>query len=55
MKLGIIGMPETDKSTIFEALTKIIMDEALHKPEDRLGTIKVPDERFDRLSSMYTP
>jgi GTP-binding protein YchF len=55
MKLGIIGLPEAGKSTLFEALTKIIIDEASHKPEDRLGTIKVPDERVDRLSSMYKP
>jgi GTP-binding protein YchF len=55
MKLGIIGLPGTGKSTLFEALTKIILAEASHKPEDRLGTIKVPDDRVDRLSSMYTP
>jgi GTP-binding protein YchF len=55
MKLGIIGLPGAGKSTLFEALTKIIMDEASHKPEDRLGTIKVPDERVDRLSEMYNP
>jgi GTP-binding protein YchF len=55
MKLGIIGLPEAGKSTLFEALTKIILDEASHKPEDRLGTIKVPDDRVDRLSTMFTP
>ena len=55
MKLGIIGLPEAGKSTLFEALTKIIMDEATHKPEDRLGTIRVPDDRVDRLSAMFTP
>ena len=55
MKLGIIGLPEAGKSTLFEALTKIIMDEASHKPEDRLGTIKVPDDRVDRLSAMFSP
>ena len=55
MKLGIIGLPGAGKSTLFEALTKIIMDEVSHKPEDRLGTIKVPDERVDNLSAMYTP
>ena len=55
MKLGIIGLPGAGKSTLFEALTKIIMDEASHKPEDRLGTIKVPDERVEILSKMYTP
>ena len=55
MKLGIIGLPGAGKSTLFEALTKIITDEASHKPEDRLGTIKVPDDRVDRLSAMFTP
>jgi GTP-binding protein YchF len=55
MKLGIIGLPGAGKSTLFEALTKIIADDAAHKPEDRLGTIRVPDERVARLSSMYSP
>ena len=55
MKLGIIGLPGAGKSTLFEAMTKIVMDEASRKPEDRLGTIKVPDERVDRLRAMYNP
>ena len=55
MKLGIIGLPGAGKSTLFEALTKIVMDEASRKPEDRLGTIKVPDERVDLLSAMFNP
>jgi len=55
MKLGIIGLPGAGKSTLFEALTKIVMDESSRKPEDRLGTIKVPDERVDRLSAMFRP
>ena len=55
MKLGIIGLPGAGKSTLFEALTKIVMDEATRKPEDRLGTIRVPDERVERLSAMYSP
>ena len=55
MKLGIIGLAGAGKTTLFEALTKIILDEASHRPENRLGTIKVPDTRVDRLSSMYNP
>jgi GTP-binding protein YchF len=55
MKLGIVGLPGAGKSTLFEALTKIITDEASRKPEDRLGTIKVPDERVNILSRMYNP
>ncbi|KPJ97267.1 MAG: GTP-binding protein [Desulfobacterales bacterium SG8_35] len=55
MKLGIIGLPGAGKATLFEALTKIVTDEASRKPEDRLGTIRVPDERVERLSAMYNP
>ncbi|MBU0730260.1 MAG: YchF family ATPase [Proteobacteria bacterium] len=55
MKLGIIGLPGAGKSTLFEALTGIIQDDAAHKPEDRIGTITVPDKRVDILSDMYKP
>lgn len=55
MKLGIIGLPGTGKSTLFETLTKITSDAAIRKPEDRLGTIRVPDVRVERLSAMYNP
>jgi len=54
MKLGIIGLPQSGKSTVFEALTKNISDTA-HKAEDRIGTIRVPDSRIDILSKMYQP
>jgi GTP-binding protein YchF len=55
MKLGIIGLPGSGKSTLFEALTKIISNDMKPKHEDRLGTIKVPDNRVDQLSSMFNP
>ena len=54
MKLGIIGLPGSGKSTIFEALTQSILPEG-HKGEDRIGTISVPDKRLVALSKMYTP
>jgi len=54
MKLGIIGLPQCGKSTVFEALTKNISETA-HKGEDRIGTIRVPDDRIDVLSEMYEP
>ena len=54
MKLGIIGLPQSGKSTVFEALTKNISESA-HKGEDRIGTIRVPDSRIDVLSKMYEP
>ena len=42
-------------TTLFEALTKIVTDDMAPKHEDRLGTIKVPDERVEQLSRMYNP
>ena len=54
MKLGIIGLPGSGKATTFEALTHNIQ-EIPNKNEDRIGTIKVPDQRVDILSDMYRP
>jgi GTP-binding protein YchF len=54
MKLGIIGLPGSGKSTIFEALTQSILPEG-HKGENRMGTIPVPDPRLAVLTEMYKP
>jgi ribosome-binding ATPase len=54
MKLGIIGLPGSGKSTIFEALTQSILPQG-HQGEDRIGTISVPDKRLATLSEMYNP
>jgi hypothetical protein len=54
MKLGIIGLPQSGKSTVFEALTKSTSD-MTHKGENRVSTIRVPDSRIDILSEMYRP
>jgi hypothetical protein len=54
MKLGIVGLDGTGKTTLFEALTRSA-DDAGHKNEDRLAVISVPDQRVDVLSGMYKP
>ena len=54
MKLGIIGLPRSGKSTIFDALTKNIAGTE-HKGEDRIAAIRVPDDRLAALSQMHTP
>jgi ribosome-binding ATPase len=54
MKLGIIGLPRSGKSTIFDALTQNSAP-AGSRAENRIGTISVPDNRIDVLSSMYKP
>ena len=54
MKLGIVGLPRSGKSTIFEALTQNILPDD-HKREPRIGVIRVPDKRVDSLSQMFKP
>jgi hypothetical protein len=54
MKLGIIGLPRSGKSTVFQALTHNILPED-HKGETRIGAVRVPDRRVDVLSGMYKP
>ncbi len=54
MKLGIIGQHQSGKTTLFEALTKS-PSEGHHRKESRIGTVQVPDDRVDHLSSIYCP
>ena len=54
MKLGIIGLSRSGKSTVFEALTHNIISES-YKSKNRIGTIHVPDNRLDVLGNMYKP
>jgi len=54
MKLGIIGLPQSGKTTVFEALTGNSAASA-RKGEERISTIRVPDRRVDELSELYRP
>ena len=54
MKLGIIGLAGSGKTTVFESLTRDFAGPGA-RTETRIGTIHVPDERIDRLSAMYRP
>ena len=54
MKLGIIGLTQSGKTTVFETLTKSISG-TVHRGDDRISTILVPDSRIDLLSQMYQP
>jgi ribosome-binding ATPase len=54
MRLGIIGLPQSGKRTVFEALTRGAAADG-NRQESRIGTITVPDRRVETLSGMYKP
>jgi GTP-binding protein YchF len=56
VKLGILGPPQSGKSTLFAALTRGQVDAGSARGERvHLGSVKVPDERLERLREMYEP
>ena len=58
MNIGIIGLPKSGKTTIFNALTGLdaeVADYASAKIEPNVGVVDVGDPRVDRLSEMYKP
>jgi GTP-binding protein YchF len=57
MKIGLLGLPRSGKTTVFNALTKAEAPVALSngKAEPNLAVIRVLDERVDRLSEIYDP
>ncbi len=57
MRLGIIGLPQSGKTTIFNALTRGTQPTggATGKIEVHTAVVDVPDPRVDRLSAMFKP
>lgn len=58
MKLGVVGLPNVGKSTLFNAITNAGA-EAANYPfctiEPNIGVVSVPDSRLDELAKIYNP
>lgn len=59
MKLGIVGLPNVGKSTLFNAITGTANAQAANYPfctiEPNSGIVAVPDERLDKLCELWNP
>jgi ribosome-binding ATPase YchF (GTP1/OBG family) len=53
MKVALVGLPQSGKTSLFKALTGT--EPSREKAGMTLGTVKVPDPRVDKLSGMYQP
>ena len=55
MEIGIIGLPGSGKTTVFNALTRGRADVASYGGKPNVGVAAVPDTRLDRLAVLYEP
>ncbi len=56
LRIGIVGLPQTGKTTLFQILTRAHGSGAgSGRQETHVGVVRVPDARLDRLSELFKP
>jgi ribosome-binding ATPase YchF (GTP1/OBG family) len=56
LRAGLIGLPSSGKTTLFELLTSVHEAPRTHgKAEANVGVSRVPDDRLDQLTAMFQP
>lgn len=55
MKICIVGLPQSGKSSLFSALTGASVETATSKGADPIAVVKVPDPRLEKLAAIFEP
>ncbi len=55
MKICIVGLPQSGKSSLFSALTGASTETAASKGADPIAVVKVPDPRLEKLAAIFKP
>jgi len=55
VKICIVGLPQSGKSSLFSALTGALTEAAAAKGADPIAVVKVPDPRLEKLASIFEP
>ena len=56
MRIGIVGLPSSGKTTLFQTMTHTHLDEAARqRKQANVAVVKVPDSRVDQLAEVFHP
>ena len=55
MEITILGLPQSGKTTIFNAITRGNAQVSAYRNKPNIGVAKVPDYRLEELSDLFKP